>query len=304
MTDRPLTIAITGASSGIGLRAAERLAADGHRVHAICRDPDRGAAAVARISVAARHPARLVLADLADQKSVAAAADRLGDELDHLDVLVNNAAVFDQTIRRPRFTADGHELFWATNHLGPFRLTAALSRLLAAAPRPRVVTVASKGLVTMPRIRIRFDALDSADWYTPTRAYYHAKLAQVMMSHSLALRAAGRADVACVRVPSVRLDPGRVAAMPRLLRVLYAPKNRIAHPPERIAETYARVATRDSVWSDHADPGGDARAALRGVYLDENERPVDAPAFAYDEEARERLWAVSQGATGDPGWAW
>ncbi|WP_255530056.1 hypothetical protein [Planomonospora sp. ID67723] len=43
---------------------------------------------------------------------------------------------------------------------------------------------------------------------------------------------------------------------------------------------------------------------MRGVYLDENLRPVDAPASAYDTQARERLWAVSQEATGEPSWAW
>ena len=43
---------------------------------------------------------------------------------------------------------------------------------------------------------------------------------------------------------------------------------------------------------------------LRGVYLDENLRPVKAPAFAYDAAARERLWTVSQEATGNPRWAW
>jgi NAD(P)-dependent dehydrogenase (short-subunit alcohol dehydrogenase family) len=222
-------------------------------------------------------------------------------------VLINNAAVFDQTMRTPAFTAAGHELFWATNHLGPFQLTAALSALLAAAPRPRLITVASKGLISMPRIRIRFDALDSPSWYSPTKAYYHAKLAQLMMSFQVALRTVERLDVACVRVPAVQLDADRVAAMPWVLRVLYTPKNRLAAPPQRLAGTYARLATRDTSWSDHADHNAeldDARGRLRGVYVDENERLVTAPAFAYDERARARLWDVTQQATGNPRWAW
>ncbi|MFD0885022.1 hypothetical protein ACFQ08_10730 [Streptosporangium algeriense] len=41
-----------------------------------------------------------------------------------------------------------------------------------------------------------------------------------------------------------------------------------------------------------------------GVRLDERLRPVDAPAFAYDTDARERLWEVSSDAAGDPSWAW
>ena len=299
-----LTIVVTGANSGIGLRAAEGLAKEGHRVYALCRDPERGRVAVDRISAGASHPARLVIADLADPASITAAVTRLAGEVDRLDVLINNAAVFDQAMRRPQFTAAGHELFWATNHLGPFQLAAELSHLLAAAPRPRLVSVASKGLIAMPRIRIRFDELDSPAWYSPTRAYYHAKLAQIMTSYHLALHTAGKLDVACIRVPAVRLDADRVAALPWLLRVLYAPKNRMAIPPERLGDTYAAIATRDTTWQDHA--GGDQAGGdqLRGIYVDENLRPVKAPAFAYDAAARERLWTVSQEATGNPRWAW
>lgn len=305
MSSRPLTVAVTGANSGIGLRAAEQLAAAGHHVHAICRHRGRGEEAVRRIdAMATGAPATLVIADLADPASVDAAATRLRAELDHLDVLICNAAVFDQSMRKARITAAGHELFWATNHLGPFQLTAALSPLLAAAPAPRLISVASKGLVTMPRIRIRFDELDSASWYSPTKAYYHAKLAQIMTTYSLALRAKGELDVACVRVPSVRVDDDKVAASPLLLRLLYAPRNRLCHPPERLGATYAHIAERVDSWQEHAVSEDGDRGRLRGIYLDERERPVDAPPFAYDADARVRLWNLSQAATGDHDWAW
>jgi hypothetical protein len=111
-----------------------------------------------------------------------------------------------------------------------------------------------------------------------------------MTTFSLAEKAAGHLEATCVRVPAVRLDPDRVAAMPRLLRTLYAPKNRMAVPAERLGETYARLATWDG--------------NLPGPYVDEDLRPVRAPAFANDEAARERLWSVSQAATGNPAWAW
>ncbi|MFC6581177.1 SDR family NAD(P)-dependent oxidoreductase [Planomonospora parontospora] len=132
----PLTIAVTGANSGIGLRAAQRLAADGHRILALCRDPHRGRTALERINARAAHPATLVVTDLADPGSIDAAAEEITGETGRLDVLINNAAVFDQTRRTPAFTPSGHELFWATNHLGPFQLTARLSPLLASAPAP------------------------------------------------------------------------------------------------------------------------------------------------------------------------
>ncbi|TDD12141.1 SDR family NAD(P)-dependent oxidoreductase [Nonomuraea deserti] len=224
---------------------------------------------------------------------------RISQEFGHLDVLVNNAAVFDQSLRRPACTASGHELFWVTNHLGPFQLTARLSPLLSAEAQPRLINVASKGVISMPRIRIRFDQLDDPAWYSPTRAYYHAKLAQIMVSFALALRTGGRLDVACVRVPAVRLDADRVAAMPGLLRTAYGVKSRLSPPAERLGETYTRLSVRPGTWQEHADPPAQGRAAARGIYVYEHLRPVQAPAFAYDAHARDRLWAETQKATGD-----
>ncbi|GGP74015.1 SDR family NAD(P)-dependent oxidoreductase [Saccharothrix coeruleofusca] len=296
MTDqRRLAVVITGAGSGIGSRAARQLAEGGHRVFALCRDRRRGEEALARINATAREPVRLVLADMAELDGLDDVAASVAEHVDHLDAVIHNAANFDQSPRGPRRTPAGHELIWATNHLGPFRLTAALSGLLRAAPRPKVITVASKGLVTTPRIRIRFDHLDGAGWYTPTKAYYHSKLAQVMFSLELASRTAGRVEVTCVRVPAVRLDADRLAGMSRLLRVLYAPKNRLAASPEDLAAAYVRI----------TEGGGErADGTVHGVYVDERGRPVKAPPSAYDPAARERLWAVTQALTGNPSWAW
>lgn len=169
-------IAITGANAGIGLRAAARLAADGHRVLALCRDLGRAQRAFADLPPEHRRRIEPVELDLSSAASIRDAADQIV-AAGPLDALINNAAIVDQSVRTARTSADGHELFWATNHLGPTELTARLSPALAAAVQPRVVFVASKGLVTMPRLAIRFDELDDPRWFTPTGAYYHAKLA-------------------------------------------------------------------------------------------------------------------------------
>jgi NAD(P)-dependent dehydrogenase (short-subunit alcohol dehydrogenase family) len=285
----PRTIAITGANSGIGLRATARLARDGHHVLALCRDLDRSRPAIEQAVGSAPGTVELVRADLADPRSIREAAAEIADR-GPLDGLINNAATFDQSQRDPRFTPEGHEVVWATNHLGPWELTARLSHALARSERPRVAFVASKGLVAFPTIAIRWDALDSGDWYSPTKAYYHAKLAQVMTTQSLADRVGGAADVTCIRVPAVRLDAARLAAQPPLLRLLYAPKNRAAAEPEVLAESYARTMDR---WS----PEGP-------VYIDEDLREARQPRFAADVENRERLWAVTAAAVGYDDWAW
>jgi Short-chain dehydrogenases of various substrate specificities len=281
-------IAITGTTSGIGREAVGALVARGHEVVALGRGVDRVRSAL-EPRVAAEVECHDL--DLADPASIRAAAERVAAG-GPLDALVHNAAVFDQRVPAARFTPAGHELFWATNHLGPFELTARLSAALAAAPAPRVLFVASKGLLAFPRIAVRFDALDDASWFTPTRAYYHAKLAHLMTALSLAESAGDRVAVSCLRVPSVRLDPERLAEQPAILRALYAPKGALAATPGRIADVYRRLLeTSGTRTPDEA-------------YVDERCRPVRPPAFARDPEHRRRLWATSQRATGDPSWAW
>lgn len=285
-------IAITGANAGIGLRAAFEIAAAGHQVIALCRDLERADRAFGPFP--AEHHSRIeaVELDLASSASIRRAAAQVV-AMGPLDALINNAAVFDQSVSTARTSADGHELFWATNHLGPAELTARLSPALADAAVPRVVFVASKGLVTMPRLAIRFDALDDPGWFTPTRAYYHAKLAQVMTAVTLAERIGDVLDVSCLRVPAVRLDPARLASQPRLLRALYTPKNRFAAAPERIARVYAELVMR----APHHARGAE-------TYVDDTLRAVALPPFARDASNRDRLWDVTQAATGDPQWAW
>jgi NAD(P)-dependent dehydrogenase (short-subunit alcohol dehydrogenase family) len=284
----PLTIAITGANSGIGLRATAHLAAAGHTVLALCRDLDRSREAIATATEGTPN-VEIIRADLADPESIREASARIVAR-GPLDSLINNAAVFDLNQKTASFTPEGHEVFWATNHLGPFELTARLSPALAIAPNPRVVFVASKGLITMPRLTIRFDELDSPRWYTPTRAYYHAKLAQVMTAISLAEKVPNTVRVTCIRVPAVRLDAARLATHSWLLRTLYAPKNAVAADPSVLAATYARAATLDAVSSE--------------IYLNEDDKPVSLPAAANDAAQRERLWTLTHETVGSPTWAW
>ena len=278
-----MKIAITGTSSGIGLRSAVLFAERGHQVVGLVRDVQRGARALDGVDAAARDRISLRELDLASHSSIRGAADHLLSE-GPLDALVNNAATFDLSVRDARTTVDGHELFWATNHLGPTELTARLSPALASAGSPSIVFVASKGLVTLPRIRIRFDALDGSGWFTPTRAYYHAKLAQVMTAMSLAERAPRSWRISCVRVPAVRLDADRLSHQPPILRALYAPKNRLAASPDSIAEAYL-----SQIEGEPRNPSD--------VYVDEHGSSVSPPRFARDDLARRKLWECTQEQT-------
>ena len=176
---------LTGGSDGIGLVIARRLAAAGADLVLPVRNRGKGEAAVAEIR--SRVPgARITLhaLDLSSLESVAGFAEVLLDEGQPVDVLVSNAGVMAPPERRS--TADGYELQFGTNHLGPVALMARLLPLLRAG-RARVTSQIS---VAANRNAIHWDDLQWERSYDPFRAYSSSKIAQGLFATELQRRSA------------------------------------------------------------------------------------------------------------------
>jgi NAD(P)-dependent dehydrogenase (short-subunit alcohol dehydrogenase family) len=282
---------VTGANSGLGLVTARALARAGATVVLACRDPDRGAAALADVAATATGGApRLEALDLADLGSVRELARRLEQRDDRLDLLINNAGVMAPPRRE---TADGFESQFGTNHLGHFALTGELLALLSAAPAPRVVTLSS----VMHRIgTINFDDLQRRRHYNNWLAYGQSKLANLMFALELQRRAAAAGSP----LLSVAAHPG------------YAATNLQFAGPSRFYERWSMV-VGNRLFAQSAEmgalptlyaatapdlPGGsfigpDGPMEQRG-----HPRLVTGVGRAYDEDAGRRLWEVSEQLTG------
>ena len=175
-------VVVTGANSGTGQEATRRLAAAGAHVIMAVRTVAKGEQA--RAAILAQDPqAQLEVrrVDLADLASVAEFADGLAAEAAPLDLLLNNAGVMAVPDRMT--TADGFELQFGSNFLGPFALTMRLLPLLLAAPSPRVATMSS-GMASLGRIH--FDDLQYSRRYRAWPAYSQSKLADLMLTQHLA----------------------------------------------------------------------------------------------------------------------
>ncbi|GAA2165982.1 SDR family NAD(P)-dependent oxidoreductase [Actinomadura napierensis] len=194
---------VTGGNAGIGYFVAEQLAGAGATVVLGSRDATKAAAAMA--SIRSRVPdARLrhLRLDLADHSSLKSSVDAL--DADRLDAVVCNAGVLLDDPQR-RLTPDGHELMFATHHLGHFALVRWLMPLLAAAPAGRVVTT---GSFVGKSAQLDPDDLQSGRDYQPKRAYGRSKLAQMLFGLELdrRLRAAGATTLSVVNHPGGALD--------------------------------------------------------------------------------------------------
>jgi NAD(P)-dependent dehydrogenase (short-subunit alcohol dehydrogenase family) len=168
---------VTGASSGIGLAAAESLAAGGDHVVLVGRDPGRLDAAVDRVRRTARAEPAAMRADFAVLDEVRALADRLRRTYPRIDVLANNAGAL---LGRRATTVDGHELSMQTNHLAPF--------LLANLLRDRISRTVSTASRMHQLGRLDPDDLSSPGRYVPMLVYATTKQANVLFAAEAARR--------------------------------------------------------------------------------------------------------------------
>jgi NAD(P)-dependent dehydrogenase (short-subunit alcohol dehydrogenase family) len=282
---------VTGANSGLGLATARALAATGATVILACRDPVRAARARRDVaSVATGEEPAVVALDLADLASVREAASAVGRRYGAIDVLVNNAGVMAVP---PMLTADGFEMQFGTNHLGPFALTGLLLPILLATPGARVVTVSS---LAAWQADVVPDDLQSERAYDPWRAYARSKRANLLMAFELDRRSrAAGADLRSVAAHPgwaatelVRNGPGRWTSATG--RVVYATAGLLARPASRAAGPQVLAATGPDV------EGGSLvgpRWWLRG-------RPVIVrpPRGARSTEMALALWRASEELTG------
>ncbi len=290
---------VTGANSGLGLETARDLTRHGAHVTLACRDPERGAAALAEVqrTAAPGVEADVAALDLASLASVRAFADAwVAEHPAGLDLLVNNAGV----MAIPRgLTADGFERQFGTNHLGHFALTGLLLPALRLGTDARVVTVASNA----HRFgRIDFDDLMGERRYRAWSAYGQSKVANLLFMAELQRRL----DAARIPVRSYGAHPG------------YAATNLTANGPGAGDSGWARTKRRVIQGADRVLGQSAAMGALPQLYaatcpglpggtyvgpdrlFEQRGHPkVTTPTrAARDTAAAGRLWTVSEDLTG------
>jgi NAD(P)-dependent dehydrogenase (short-subunit alcohol dehydrogenase family) len=135
-------VLVSGGNRGIGFEACRALAAAGATVLLAARKPADGARAARELAKAGAVEALAL--DVADPKSVAAAAARVKKEYGALDVLINNAGVYlDEGKDALRVSEDVIEKTLSTNLLGAWRLCRAFAPEMEAKRRGRIVNVSS-----------------------------------------------------------------------------------------------------------------------------------------------------------------
>jgi NAD(P)-dependent dehydrogenase (short-subunit alcohol dehydrogenase family) len=200
------TAVVTGATTGLGKEIARGLLRLGATVVIGARDAGRGTAAAADLAGDARGGEVAVLdLDVSVPASIGGFAAAFRDRYATLDILVNNAGAW---FTDRRLSADGIELTLATNVVGPYVLTEALSEPLRAAGSARVVNVVSSIAGDYDATDLGFERRD----YNGFKAYAQSKQALRMLTWGLAYRLAGTRVTANAAAPGfVRTEFNRNA---------------------------------------------------------------------------------------------
>lgn len=279
---------VTGGASGIGVETARALASAGAETVVAARDRTAAERVAADIRASTgNRDVTVAHLDLLDRGSI----DRLANEYSGpLHILVNNAGVMAVPDRR--LSPEGHELQFATNHLGHFRLALGLLPALRAAGGARVVSVSSRAHLNSAVVFDDIDFVQRA--YDPSLAYAQSKTANVLFA--VAASRAWEEDGIHVNA----LHPGAIADSnlsryyaPAVLKELRTSGRYHYKTLAQGAATSAYLATSPLVDDvvgryfencQEADPDDPTAAGLDAVGV---------AAHALDPEAAERLWALS-----------
>jgi len=258
---------VTGSTSGLGHELAIRLGSMGMHVIVHGRNRERGMEVVEAITSEGVGSARFYRADLASFEQVREFGEAVLRDYERLDVLINNAGIASAPNGRA-VSEDGHELIFQVNHLSHFLLTRMLlPRLLKSAPS-RLVNVSSGA-----QRPIDFDDVMLENGFSGGRAYAQSKLAQILFTFDLAQEVEGQGVTVNTLHPATYMDT------PMVTRGGGTPRATV----DEGADAVMQLVTSPNIGS-----GGYFVGLRRGRA---NEQ-------AYDDEARAKLWALSEELTG------
>ena len=173
------TILITGSTDGIGKLVAIKLAKQGHEVYLHGRKPEKLDTVVSEIKAQTKNKnIKGFVADFSDLDAVKQMAHEIAHKLSSIDVLINNAGVYNS---KKSQNSDGLDMRFVVNYFAPFLLTNELMTLLKQAKAPRLINLSSAA-----QSSVDYEVLTGKKNTSQGEAYAQSKLALTMWSFYLA----------------------------------------------------------------------------------------------------------------------
>ena len=149
-TDKPLSIFITGGSSGIGYQAILKLISLGHNIILPCRNILRANQVLTNIfnqlpcGLSKKGDIYTPIMDLSDFNSIDLLCDEVKKKRLKFDVLILNAGLQYTGSKTPRRSTQGFELTFAVNHLSHFYLIQNLLPSINKSSNSKIIITSSE----------------------------------------------------------------------------------------------------------------------------------------------------------------
>jgi len=202
------TIFITGATSGIGLVAACELASNGNKVLATSRNMERGNELLAHYRnnyPNGKGTIKIIKCDLSSFESIVKACDQVRIENNCIDVLINNAGIWNFSYRESK---NNIEETLQVNVLAPLLINYLLLDVLSKSNQAKSIFAAS----ALHQGDVDFSNLENKEHFSGFTAYRQSKLEVILLCRILAKKlASSNIGVYCEHPGLVNTKLGRDA---------------------------------------------------------------------------------------------
>ncbi len=135
---------VTGSSSGIGFETSLTLARNGFYTYATVRKLEEGSNQITEIAKKENLPLQAVQLDVSNEKSVIERINRISEEKQRIDVVVNNAG-YDLMGPLEETSMDEIKGQFETNFFGAVRVMQAVIPVMREQKSGKIVNIASMG---------------------------------------------------------------------------------------------------------------------------------------------------------------
>tara|TARA_B100000579_G_scaffold211387_1_gene172744 strand:- start:353 stop:1375 length:1023 start_codon:yes stop_codon:yes gene_type:complete len=322
--DKPLSILITGGSSGIGYQAVLKLISLGHDVILPCKNLFRANEVLTNIfnqvsgEISKKGKIYTPIMDLADLKSIDSLCSEVKKKYLNIDVLILNAGLQYTGSKTPRRSTQGIELTFAVNHLSHFYLTKKILPLINKSNDPKIIITSSEvhnpksagGKVGAKASLGNFKGLESfvgfemidGNKFNADKAYKDSKLCNILFAKKLSSYLISKN----ISIPVIAWAPGLVIPRDRQGFFRYSRKyNQLGQILFAfLARDFLRITTSNkeaglllsdlACLSKYRKPGFNYysnKIISSGKFIFEK---TDISKDAYREDLSDNLWDLSQ----------
>ncbi|MEF2245304.1 SDR family oxidoreductase [Paenibacillus sp. IITD108] len=309
------TVIITGANSGIGKEAALRFAKENYRVIMACRNLDISRKVREQIiEVSNNDEVELMELDVSTFGSIRKFCSDFQNRYDQLDILIHNAGYFNHG-EPYRESADGIELTFATNVIGPFLMTHLLLGNLRRSKDPRILFAGSNIIKHFFDPKRKIDFLDGQyeeiiKSFTVYKMYAQSKMALTLLTFKMAERFEQFGiKVNAIQINGATMSKETIKKFKPKYKLIAWVQNIFIPPASYMADKYFKICTEEQfnhttgkLFNDKTEIMLPSPNEYPG-FIKQMKQIFGTsvyPAYTENSNVSDKLWALCAELTGNP----